>query len=99
MRNKVLYSCAALFVFFAWFARAEDSQDRISIQDEAQIKPKIALVIDDFGLTYPKDVPDEDWMKLPFPMTFADMPKSPRTGKAAEMTKKAGKELIIHFPF
>ena len=36
--------------------------------------PRIAVVIDDFGLTYPKDVPDAEWMKLKLPMTFADMP-------------------------
>lgn len=62
-------------------------------------RPKIALVIDDFGLTYPKNVPDEEWMKLPFSMTFAVMPESPRTRQAAEATRKAGKELIVHFPF
>lgn len=61
--------------------------------------PRIAVVIDDFGLTYPKDVPDEQWMKLKLPLTFAVMPVSPRTTKAAEETKAAGHELIIHYPF
>ena len=61
--------------------------------------PKIAVVIDDFGLTYPKNVPDEEWMKLAFPLTFAIMPESPRTTKAALAAKAAGKEVIIHFPF
>jgi polysaccharide deacetylase 2 family uncharacterized protein YibQ len=62
-------------------------------------KPKLAVVIDDFGLTYPKDQPDEDWMALKFPMTFAVMPVSPRTAKMAQRTKESGHELIIHFPF
>lgn len=62
-------------------------------------KPRVAVVIDDFGLTYPKDEPDDAWMKLPFPLTFADMPVSPRTTRVAEETKAAGKELIIHYPF
>ena len=61
--------------------------------------PRVAVVIDDFGLTYPKDVPDEEWMKLKFPLTFAVMPVSPRTKKAAEETKASGHELIIHYPF
>ena len=61
--------------------------------------PRVAVVIDDFGLTYPKDVPDEEWMKLTFPLTFAVMPVSPRTTKAAEETKASGHELIIHYPF
>ena len=62
-------------------------------------KPKIAIVIDDFGLTYKRDVSDEDWMKLPFPITFAVMPESPWTGDAAVKTKASGHELIVHFPF
>ena len=61
--------------------------------------PRVAVVIDDFGLTYPKDVPDEEWMKLKLPLTFAVMPVSPRTAKAAGETKASGHELIIHYPF
>ncbi|MFI5344911.1 MAG: divergent polysaccharide deacetylase family protein [Elusimicrobiota bacterium] len=61
--------------------------------------PRLAVVIDDFGLTYPKDQPDADWMGLKFPVTFAVMPVSPRTTKVAEQTKAAGHELIIHYPF
>ena len=61
--------------------------------------PRVAVVIDDFGLTYPKDVPDEEWMKLSFPITFAVMPASPRTTAVAERTKASGHELIIHYPF
>jgi polysaccharide deacetylase 2 family uncharacterized protein YibQ len=61
--------------------------------------PRLAVVIDDFGLTYPKDVPDAEWMKLKFPITFAVMPVSPRTTKVAEETKANGHELIIHYPF
>ena len=61
--------------------------------------PRLAVVIDDFGLTYPKDQPDQDWMDLKFPITFAVMPVSPRTTKVAEQTKAAGHELIIHYPF
>ncbi len=61
--------------------------------------PRIAVVLDDFGLTYPKNPPDSDWMKLDQPLTFAVMPESPRTKIAARETVAAGKELIIHFPF
>lgn len=62
-------------------------------------KPKIAVVIDDFGLTYEKNVPDESWYALDFPLTYAVMPESPRTKESARRTKEAGHELIIHFPF
>ncbi len=61
--------------------------------------PRIAIVIDDFGLTYKKDVPDEQWMRIDWPITFADMPQSPRTKQVAAETPKWGHELIIHFPF
>lgn len=61
--------------------------------------PKVAVVLDDFGLTYKKNPPDEEWMALALPLTFAVMPDSPRTKKAAKATLEAGKELIIHYPF
>ena len=61
--------------------------------------PKVAIVLDDFGLTYKKNVPDEEWMAFAQPLTFAVMPESPRTKKAAKATVEAGKELIIHYPF
>ena len=66
---------------------------------QAPEKPKLAIVVDDFGLTYPKDQPDADWMALKFPITFAVMPVSPRTEKAAAQAAAAGHEVIIHFPF
>ncbi|HAZ08070.1 MAG TPA: hypothetical protein DCZ01_06010 [Elusimicrobia bacterium] len=61
--------------------------------------PKVAIVLDDFGLTYKKNPPDEEWMALAQTLTFAVMPESPRTKKAAKATLEAGKELIIHYPF
>jgi len=85
MKNSLI--AAALFAAVRAFAAP------------APAAPRVAVVIDDFGLTYPKDQPDADWMALKFPITFAVMPVSPRTTKAAEQTKAAGHELIIHYPF
>lgn len=66
----------------------------------AAAAPRVAVVIDDFGLNYKKTPPDEEWMALPGVMTFAVMPESPRTTKAAALTSAAkGKELMIHYPF
>ena len=87
MNNRVAVLLVCLFASSAW------------AQQPAPEKPRIAVVIDDFGLTYPKDQPDEDWMSIPWPVTFAVMPVSPRTTKAALRVKEAGHELIIHFPF
>ena len=61
--------------------------------------PRLAVVIDDFGLTYKTNVPDEDWYALKWPVTFAVMPESPRTQESARRTKETGHELIVHFPF
>ena len=61
--------------------------------------PRIAVVIDDFGLTYKKNVPDEDWYAIKWPATYAVMPASARTAESAKRTKESGHELIIHFPF
>ncbi|MBI2790105.1 MAG: divergent polysaccharide deacetylase family protein [Elusimicrobia bacterium] len=64
------------------------------------VSPKVAIVIDDFGLNYKKTPPDEEWMALPGVMTFAVMPESPRTKKVAPLVSAAAsKELIIHYPF
>jgi polysaccharide deacetylase 2 family uncharacterized protein YibQ len=66
----------------------------------ASAAPQVAVVIDDFGLNYKKTPPDEEWMALPGVMTFAVMPESPRTKKAAALTSAtASKELMIHYPF
>ena len=86
MNNKFLLF---LFLILAGLAFAAESPSR----------PRIAVVIDDFGLTYPKNAKDDEWMALDFPITFAVMPESPRTKKAARAVKAAGHELIIHFPF
>ena len=61
--------------------------------------PRVAVVIDDFGLTYPSNPRDEEWMRFEQPLTFAVMPESPRTKAAAQATLEAGKELIVHYPF
>ncbi len=71
---------------------------------QAPAHPKLAVVIDDFGLTYKRDQPDADWMALKFPITFAVMPVSPTAAgkgstKSARDAAAAGHEVIIHFPF
>jgi hypothetical protein len=73
--------------------------------DPVPVKPKIAVVLDDFGLTYKPNVKDEAWMAVDWPVTFAVMPtyKKNRFGMntvtAARSAKAAGHEVIIHFPF
>lgn len=61
--------------------------------------PRVAVVIDDFGLNYKSTPPDAEWAALPLPVTWAVMPESRRTKQAAEAGAAAGREIIIHFPF
>ncbi len=61
--------------------------------------PRVAIVIDDFGLNYRSTPADEEWMALPWPLTFAVMPESPRTKKVSPLVSAASKELMIHYPF
>lgn len=62
-------------------------------------KPKLALVIDDFGFDSKRTPPDAEWAALPFPVSYAVMPASPRTKQAAKTFADAKKEVLIHFPF
>ncbi|MBI5210063.1 MAG: divergent polysaccharide deacetylase family protein [Elusimicrobia bacterium] len=92
---KVLSAASCLLA--AWAAAAPAAPpDRAAVQAGP---PRIAVVLDDFGLTYKKNVPDEKWMAVRWPVTFAVMPESPRTRQAARETLANGHELIIHFPF
>ncbi|HXT00604.1 MAG TPA: divergent polysaccharide deacetylase family protein [Elusimicrobiota bacterium] len=99
MKTRSLAWLGTLALLAAPSFAAESGASAGAPAGTARKAPKIAVVIDDFGLTYPKDVPDEEWMKLQLPMTYADMPVSPRTTKVAEEIKASGHELIIHYPF
>lgn len=67
--------------------------------------PRIAVVLDDFALTYKKSVKDEEWLAVKWPLTCAVMPtyKKNRYGlNTVDSAKKlalAGHEVVIHFPF
>lgn len=73
--------------------------------DAPAAKPRIAVVLDDFGLTYKPNEKDEAWMAVTWPVTFAVMPTYKKnkygmnTVAAAKTAKAAGHEVIIHFPF
>jgi uncharacterized protein len=62
-------------------------------------RPRVAVVIDDFGFDTKRTPPDADWVALPFPVSYAVMPASPRTKQAAKAVREAGRELLIHYPF
>ncbi|MDD5628340.1 MAG: divergent polysaccharide deacetylase family protein [Elusimicrobia bacterium] len=73
--------------------------------ESAPAKPRIAVVLDDFALTYKKNVKDEAWEAVKWPVTFAVMPTYKRnkygfnTVESAKRLSAAGHEVIIHFPF
>ncbi len=62
-------------------------------------RPRVAVVIDDFGFDSKRSPPDAAWTALPGPLSYAVMPASPRTKEAAAAVRAAGRELLIHFPF
>lgn len=62
-------------------------------------RPRVAVVIDDFGFDTKRTPPDADWVALPFPVSYAVMPASPRTRQAAKAVREAKRELLIHYPF
>ena len=61
--------------------------------------PRVAVVVDDFALTYKANPPDADWMALDEPLTFAVMPDYKITTSTAKRAAAAGKEVIMHYPF
>lgn len=61
--------------------------------------PRLAVVIDDFGFDTERTPPDAEWLALPFPLSYAVMPASPRTKQAAKAVAEAKRELLIHYPF
>ncbi|NNN05324.1 MAG: divergent polysaccharide deacetylase family protein [Elusimicrobia bacterium] len=61
--------------------------------------PRVAVVIDDFALTYPKNPQDAEWMAFDAPLTFAVMPDYKITTLTAKRAHEAGKEVIMHYPF
>ncbi|MBI5596248.1 MAG: divergent polysaccharide deacetylase family protein [Elusimicrobia bacterium] len=65
----------------------------------AAAKPRLAVVIDDFGLEYKATPADAEWFGVPWPFTAAVMPESPHSKRAALDAARAGKPVILHFPF
>ena len=65
----------------------------------ASAKPRLAVVIDDFGLEYKETPPDSEWFSVPWTFTAAVMPESPHSKRAALDAARAGKPVILHFPF
>ncbi len=71
----------------------------LALAAPALAAPRVAVVIDDFALTYKANPPDEDWMRLDETLTFAVMPDYKITASTARRAREAGKEVIMHYPF
>jgi uncharacterized protein len=57
---------------------------------------KIAVVIDDFGYKMGESV--QQFLNLPFPITFAVIPGTQYAKKVAETAKESGFDVLIHLP-
>ena len=60
------------------------------------VKPKLAIIIDDFGYTNREIV--NNFLKLPAKLTISVIPGHPYSQWVARNAKLAGKEVIIHMP-
>ncbi|OAT87074.1 divergent polysaccharide deacetylase family protein [Desulfotomaculum copahuensis] len=59
-------------------------------------KPRIALVIDDFGINGRPGV--EEMFSIKRPLTFAVMPRQPASRQLARRAAAAGYQVIVHLP-
>jgi len=85
MISKKLSLLAALLVFYSTLCFAEE-------------KPRIALLIDDFGLNPPENDLMMQFAYLDCPFAAAIIPGLPYSTQLAELFHQAGKEVVIHLP-
>ncbi|NIM19291.1 MAG: hypothetical protein GTO51_02820 [Candidatus Latescibacteria bacterium] len=69
--------------------------ERISIIDKTA-RPKLAIVVDDFG--YSKNSLIEDIFALDFPLTITIIPSLPHSESIAALASRSGKEILLHLP-
>ena len=93
MKNEIVVAC--LLAVLA----ARTSAAPVALTAPAALKPRVAVVIDDFALTYPANPKDSEWMAFNEPLTFAVMPDYKITTKTARDAEAAGKDVIMHYPF
>lgn len=76
-------------------ASAPDVLPKIGLERRPGELPYLAIVIDDMG--YQTDL-DEELMRLDLGLTFAFLPHGPHTSTQAELARKLGREVLLHFP-
>ncbi len=64
--------------------------------DAAEERPKVAIVIDDFG--YNRSETTQGFIDLEQPITMSVLPYTPRTDEIADAAHRAGKEVLAHIP-
>ena len=81
------------------YALNRKSIDKIRLIPNADLvrtAGKIAIVIDDFG--YNRNATVEEFLNLPFTLTYAIIPGLPYSKKIANRLHQLGKPIIIHMP-
>jgi polysaccharide deacetylase 2 family uncharacterized protein YibQ len=66
------------------------------VAEQPAAKPRLAVVIDDFG--HSKSATVERFLALDFPFTVAVMPELPQSGYVLQRARSLGKEVILHLP-
>jgi polysaccharide deacetylase 2 family uncharacterized protein YibQ len=66
------------------------------VVDTEEDRPRIAIVIDDFGYNHSETT--QGFIDLGQPITMSVLPYTPRTDEIAEAAHRAGKEVLAHIP-
>lgn len=74
--------CLAALLLFSYAALADS-------------KPRIAIILDDFGYNLTQD---QRAIALPYNLTFAVIPQSPHAASIARLAHSQGKQVLLHIP-
>jgi polysaccharide deacetylase 2 family uncharacterized protein YibQ len=69
---------------------------RAQLPEPTAPRPRLALVIDDFG--YSRNETIEHFLALDIPLTISVIPALPQTGYILKRAQRLGKETILHVP-
>ncbi len=75
---------------------SESADEPVARAPAADDRPKVAIVIDDFG--YNRSAATHQLISLGVPITISVLPHTPYTAEIAEAAHRVGKEVLVHIP-
>lgn len=95
-RKKILYIIFTIISITVLFVIFNTTTNKYKQTSALGNSPKIAIVIDDFGIADTTGV--EEMFSINCPMTFAVMPNLPYSREHASRSVAAGYQVILHLP-